>query len=408
MIQAHTTAFWRATLALAIGSFVIFGNLYTSQPLLPLLREAFGVSALAASLTVSVTTLTLGLSLLIYGPLSDALGRRPVMITTMALASLCALAIGYVSNFATLLVLRALQGLFLGGLPAVALGYMGDEFERRALLMAVGIYIAGNSLGGIGGRLLSGLVGTHWGWHSSFLVAAAASLGILLLFVWTLPPSRHFTPRPLRLRGMLADLGLHLRSPAILVACLIGGFNFFIFVNLYSYVTYLLSEAPYRLSPTWLGMLFLSYLSGTVVAAASGRLVGGRSQPLAMATGIGIIMAGTLVTLVPRLEAIIAGLFINAVGFFFAHTQAAGWISRHATRARASAHSLYLMCYYGGASLGGFYLGPYWHWQGWRGVVLGSLLVLAGTMTLAFWLRAWERRRELGADVAVTAAAEAV
>ncbi len=134
-------------------------------------------------------------------------------------------------------------------------------------------------------------------------------------------------------------------------------------------------------------MLFLTYLSGTVAATFSGRLVTRDAQPLAMAAGIGLLMLGTLLTLMPRLEAIICGLLINAFGFFLAHAQAAGWVSGHATRARASASSLYLVFYYAGASIGGFYLSPFWIWLGWPGVVIGALLGFSVSLMLALWLR---------------------
>ncbi|NEX23552.1 MFS transporter [Thiorhodococcus mannitoliphagus] len=392
MIAARTPAFWRATLALSLGSFLTFINLYTPQPLLPLFSQTWGVSPVDASLSVSLTTLTLSLSLLVYGPLSDAIGRRGIMLVTMTLTTLCSLAMALAPDFATLLALRTLQGLFIGGLLAVAMAYMGDEFERKAMILAIGLYISGNSLGGISGRLMSGAVASSCGWEASFLVTGCLSLVILIVFAWMLPPSRHFTSKPLRLAGLVKDLAGHARSPIIVVACLVGGLNFLVFINLYSYITYLLSAPPYNLSPAALGLLFLTYLSGTLTAGFSGRIVGGRSQPLAMVFGMLILMGGTLLTLTPRLEVIIAGMLINAVGFFFTHTQAAGWVNRNARQARASATSLYLMSYYGGASIGSFFLGPFWHWAGWLGVVAGALSMLGVGIGLASYLRWLECR----------------
>ncbi|MBK1722473.1 MFS transporter [Thiocystis violacea] len=399
MIAAHTPAFWRATLALSLGSLLTFANLYTPQPLLPLFSQTWGVSPVDASLTVSLTTLTLSLSLLIYGPLSDAIGRRGIMLVTMTLTTLCSLAMAFAPDFGTLLALRAFQGLFIGGLLAVAMAYMGDEFERKAMILAIGLYISGNSLGGISGRLISGAVAASWGWEASFLVTGCLSLVILIAFAWMLPPPRHFMPKPLHPVALMRGLGGHAANPMISLACLVGGLNFLVFINLYSYITYLLSAPPYFLSPAALGLLFLTYLSGTLAAAFSGRVVGAGSQPLAMAAGILVLMAGTLLTLVPRLEAIIAGMLINAVGFFFTHAQAAGWVNRNARGARASASSLYLMSYYGGASIGSFYLGPFWHWLAWPGVVLGAILMLG--VGLGVSLRLWVlERRAADQDVA--------
>lgn len=386
MIESGTPAFWRVTLALCLGSIMVFSNLYITQPLLPILSERFAISALQASMTLSATTLMLGVCLLILGPLSDAIGRRVIILSTLGLLCLTTFAGAFADDYHSLLILRALQGVFIAGLPAAAMAYMGDEFDHKALVLATGLYIGANSLGGISGRLISGFAAAKWGWESSFLLLGAFDLLCLLLVIKLLPATRRFEPRPLHPLKMLGDLSQHLRNPMIIVACLIGGLNFFIFVNQYSYITFLLAAEPYRLSSDWLGMLFLTYLSGTLAAAFSARLVARRSQAKAMAFGAVLIMFGSLLTLLPSLLAIVAGLCVNALGFFFAHTLATGWVARHAQQARGSATSMYLVFYYLGATLGGFYLAPFWRWAAWPGVVIASLLVLSITLSLSLWL----------------------
>ena len=392
MIETRTAAFWRATLALSLGSFIIFANVYVTQPLLPMLAQNFSVSALEAGWSFTVTTLMLGLSLLIYGPLSDALGRRPIMLISMAGATLVTIALSFTESFSSLLILRAVQGLLLGGLPAIAIAYMGDEFSKRAVLVAVGFYISANSLGGIGGRVIGGLMGDIAGWQSAFQFMAVMSIALFALFAWALPPSQHFVSKPLHPRQMVHDLLSHLRNPLLLLAYLIGGFNFFIFVNQYSYVTFVLADAPYQLPPTLLGMLFLTYLSGTVGSALSGKVAQSISQPMCMVLGIVILMLGSLLTLMPGLGFIICGLFINSFGFFFAHSSASSWVSHQARHARASASSLYLVFYYIGASSGGFYLHYFWDWQQWAGIIAGSLLILGATLLMALRLEYYARQ----------------
>ncbi|MEW8248555.1 MAG: MFS transporter, partial [Candidatus Thiodiazotropha endolucinida] len=360
MIQSNTPKFWYATLALCIGSVMVFSNLYITQPLLPVLRAAFDIDSLEASLSLSVATLSLGVCLLFFGPLSDAIGRRVVILATLLLLCLVTVATAFAADYTSLLILRCIQGALIAGLPAAALAYMGEEFESKALLLAVGIYIGANTLGGVAGRLISGLVASEWGWRSSFLFLGAFDLVCLFLVFRMMPASQRFVPRPFRFHQVISDLMLHLRNPMILAACFIGGLNFFIFVNQYSYITFVLADEPYALSSDWLGLFFLTYLTGTLAASISGRLVKNRSQTGAMGVGIVIFMAGTLLTLIPNLIVIIAGFFINALGFFFTHSLAAGWVTGHAQWARASATSLYLMFYYAGATLGGFYLEPFW------------------------------------------------
>ncbi|WP_233350280.1 MFS transporter [Kushneria phosphatilytica] len=392
-IEPRTPLWWRATLALSLGSFLIFVNLYAIQPLMPRVGEELALSSLQASWLLSVSTLTLALALLIFGPLSDAIGRRALMLITMALATVCTLMISLAPGYASLLALRALQGFLLGGLPAVAVAWMGDEFTRPALTMAVGLYISGNSLGGISGRVIGGAVGGVWGWRTSFVVVGLLSIVAWLVFYWLLPRQQSFVPQSLNLKRMGGDLKGHLRNRMLLGAYLIGGLNFFIFVNLYSYITFRLSAPPFGLATQWLGLLFLTYLGGTIGSAFSGRLTGRLSQPAVMMAGIVLLMIGTLITLSSSIIFIIMGLCCNAFGFFMCHSMASSWVGRQAVGARASASSLYLMFYYLGASLGGFYLEPFWRMANWPGVVAAALIVLCITLCLAALLRRLERRQ---------------
>jgi YNFM family putative membrane transporter len=158
----------------------------------------------------------------------------------------------------------------------------------------------------------------------------------------------------------------------------------------------MLADEPYGLSAKFLGMLFLTYLSGTVGSALSGRVAQRLSQPMCLMIGIVLLMLGSLVTLIPSLLAIVVGFLINSFGFFFAHSTASSWVSRHAEQARASASSLYLLFYYLGASCGGFYLAPFWHAYGWSGVVAASLAMFGLTLWISFLLlRAGQRRMVL-------------
>lgn len=386
MIEEKTPAFWRATLALCCGAFMVFTNLYTTQPLLPEFQEAFAISTLEANASLAITTLMLGLSLLIYGPLSDAWGRRGIMLITLAGVVVTTFALAWSPNYTSLLLLRALQGFFLGGLPAIAVAYMGDEFTRKAMAVAVGIYISGNTLGGISGRLFSGFIAEAYDWRASFLLAGYLSLICFLIFYWALPPSKQFKPQTTSIQIMFNNLTKHLQNPLLLSVYFLGGLNFFIFINQYSYVTYLLADEPWLLSSQLLGLLFLTYLSGTLAASLSGRIAAYLAQPLCMALGILILMLGSLTLLLPSLAAILSGLLINSFGFFFCHANASSWVSRQATHSRASASALYLVFYYLGASTGGFYLDPFWQVWHWPGVIVGSLLVLGITLSLSLWL----------------------
>lgn len=179
MIESDSREFRYATWALCLGSAVIFANLHVVQALLPTLAQQFRLTELQASWSLTTAILMLGLSLLVYGPLSDALGRKWIMVGSLAGTVLVTLGLSLVESYPMLLLLRGLQGFFLGGIPAIAIAYMGDEFTRKAVAVAVGVYISANSLGGIAGRMLGGFVGEHYGWAAAFGVVGVIGAVVL-------------------------------------------------------------------------------------------------------------------------------------------------------------------------------------------------------------------------------------
>ncbi|MFD1384612.1 MFS transporter [Rhodanobacter aciditrophus] len=392
MIEAKGWVFWRGTLALIIGSFMVFANVYVTQPLLPMIAGHFAITELQAASSFTITTFTLGISLLFYGPLSDALGRKGIMLFTLFGVTLTTCALAFVESYPWLLVLRGVQGFFLAGLPAIAVAYMGDEYTPHALAVAVGLYISGNTLGGIGGRLIGGFVGEWQGPSAAFMVMALVSLVCVSLFAYLLPKSQRFQPRPFKVSSILQNVRLHLSNRVLLLCYLIGGFNFFIFINQYSYITFVLEAAPYSLSAKYVSLLFLTYLSGTVGSAFSGKLAGIIPQPRIMTLGTCVLIIGSLVTLQGSLSTIIMGLFLNCFGFFLCHSTASSYVSKNAHQAKASASSLYLVFYYVGASCGGFYLDPFWQYGGWSWVVAGSILVFSCVLTLTLVLSSVSRK----------------
>ncbi|MBR9925206.1 MAG: MFS transporter [Gammaproteobacteria bacterium] len=392
MIEARTRAWWRATAALCLGSFLVFINLYVPQPLLPGLKDTYGVSTLGVSFLMSASTLSLAFALLVFGPLSDAIGREAIMRITLLLAGGLSLALAFAPTFESLLLLRLLQGFVLGGLPAVAIAWMGDEFEKPALLSAVGLYIGANSLGGISGRIVGGGAAAIGGPTAAFLAVGIMTVAGCAVFWRLLPNSRAFTAKRFKFRQAAGDLLGHLRTPVLLAAYCLGGINFLIFINQYSYITFRLAGEPYQLAASSLGLIFLTYLGGTLGSTLSGRLADRFSPASCMSVGILILMLGTAVTLANALPLIIVGLTINAFGFFLAHSLASSWVGRYAQGARGSASALYLVFYYLGASVGGFWLEPFWRWAQWQGIAVGSWLLLSVTLIISIGLRRFERR----------------
>ncbi|UPQ84218.1 MFS transporter [Pseudomonas knackmussii] len=380
-LQRGTSAYRRATLALFCAGFATFAMLYCVQPLLPLLADYFSVSAASSSLALSLTTLSLALCLLVSGALAESWGRKRVMGLALGLACLLGLACVTAESWTLLLLFRALLGLALSGLPALAMAYVGEEFAPESLPAAMGLYIGGTALGGLLGRLLSGLLSDIGGWQLALGGIAGLGLLALGLFVWLLPASRHFTAQPLSLRVLLANFAEHLSNPVLRnlflqAFLLMGGF-----VALFNYIGFRLAGAPFGLSSTVIGLLFVVYLAGIFSAGWAGRLVPRLGARAVLQGGVGLMLVGVALCATPWLVAIIVGLALFTLGFFAAHAVASGQVGAHAKGAKAQASALYLCTYYLGSSVVGYAAGYVWEHSGW----LPLMAVLAALFVLAAW-----------------------
>lgn len=386
-IQKGTKTFNKANWALFLAGFITFANLYVSQPLLPTFAEEFHVSPAVASLSLSVTTFALSISMIIVGSLSEAWGRKSLMTISIFAASILTLALAFSPNFETILVLRVIQGVVFAGLPAIAMAYLGEEMDPRSLGVAMGLYISGNSVGGLSGRVIIGTLTDLYNWQVGMIVLGMLSLIISVLFVWMLPNSRHFSPRPLQIKALTTSLIQHVKDPSML--CLFG-ISFVLmgsFVTLYNYIGFKLMAPPYSLSATIVGWIFVIYLVGTFSSAWFGSLADKYGRQKMLLLSIAIMFAGALMTLSGLLSLKIIGITVFTFGFFAAHSIASGWVSRRATHDKAQASSLYLFFYYFGSSVGGTAGGIFWMHDGWGGVIAMITVFLVVACLLSFLLK---------------------
>lgn len=215
-IERGTPAFWRAVIALFASGFSTFSLLYFVQPLLPLFAHDFGLSPAASSLALSLSTALLAVSMLVASAMSERLGRRALMFASLLGSAALTTAMALFPQWPALLTLRALMGITLSGLPAVAMAYVGEEMEPRAAGLAMGLYIGGSAIGGMSGRLLAGVIADGHGWRVAALVIGLIGFAGAVLFWKTLPASRHFKPRMLDVAGALGSFRAHLRNPVML------------------------------------------------------------------------------------------------------------------------------------------------------------------------------------------------
>ncbi|CRH38428.1 MFS transporter [Pantoea ananatis] len=387
-IVRGTRPFMRVTLALFSAGLATFALLYCVQPILPVLSAQFGISPAASSISLSISTAMMALGLLVTGPLSDAIGRKSVMVTALMLAAICTLLSATMTSWHGILLMRGLIGLSLSGVAAVGMTYLSEEIHPSVVAFSMGLYISGNSIGGMSGRLISGVLTDFFSWRIAIAAIGCFALAAALMFWKILPESRHFRPASLRPRHLTINFRLHWRDAGLPLLFAEGLLLMGAFVTLFNYIGYRLLGAPWHLSQAVVGLLSVVYLTGSWSSPKAGALTSRFGRGPVMFGSTFIMLMGLLLTAFNGIVLIFIGMMLFTAGFFAAHSVASGWIGPRARRAKGQASSLYLFSYYVGSSVAGTAGGFFWHQFGWGGLTL----FISALLLLALWV-AWQLHR---------------
>ncbi|WP_380182907.1 MFS transporter [Kalamiella sp. sgz302252] len=382
-----TRRFMHATLALFCAGLSTFAVLYCVQPILPVFSQSFQLTPAQSSLSLSVTTAMMALGLLVTGPLSDAIGRKSVMSVSLLLAAFFTLICATMNSWEGVLTMRALTGLALSGVAAVAMTWLSEELHPVFLSFSMGLYISGNSIGGLVGRLSTGMLADHFSWNVSLFVVGLFALAAAALFFRLLPPSQHFRASSLRPRKLLVNFMFQWRDNGLPMLFLVGFILMGSFVTLFNYVSYRFLAAPFSLSQTVVGLLSVVYLTGTYSSPKAGVMTARYGRGVVLMGSLALMLTGLIATQFTTLFLVLPGLMLFAAGFFAAHSVASSWVGHRARRARGQASSLYLFFYYLGSSVAGTLGGVFWHGYGWAGVSAFIAVMLLGGLALANKLR---------------------
>jgi MFS transporter, YNFM family, putative membrane transport protein len=368
------------TFPVVLAGAAAFLNIYSTQPLLPLLSRTFDASTFTAGLTITAPTVAVAIFAPLIGRIADRLGLRRVIIlsawTLMVATALAATS----QNLQQLIFWRFVQGAATPGIFASAVAYVHEVWPPSHAGRATAAYMTGTILGGFTGRAVSGIVAADVSWRAAF-VALAILTGIVagILTVWLpVEPRRASHAAASTASGSFGQL---LRNRRLMATCGVGFSVLFTQVAMFTYVTFYLAAPPYGLSTVALAWLFVVYLLGAVVTPFAGRWIDvyGHRTGIALAMGIG--GAGALLTLVPWLPAIVTGLALCATGVFTAQATTSSYIGAVTPSDRALAVGMYSTFYYAGGSTGGALPSMFWAAGGWPACVgLVVLVQIAGAI----------------------------
>ncbi len=381
-----SAAYGRLLAALFCAGVATFAQLYSPQAVLPLISSDLDIGAASAALTISASTIGLAIGVIPWSTLADRIGRVRAISFSVTVATIVGLLVPFAPTFGLLLAGRFLEGLLIGGVPAIAIAYLTEEIDPAHAARAAGTFVAGTTIGGLLGRVVSSPVAQIAGWRIGVFTVAVLCGMAALCFVKLAPqpqgfiPSRRYGSNP---EGSLADrLIANLRSPRQVALfaqgfLLMGGF-----VALYNFLGFRLTAAPFHLPAFVVSLVFVAYLAGTWASPRAGAEATRFGRKKVLLVSIAIMGAGVAITMSGNVLVVLAGLVIATAGFFGAHSIASGWTGRSAPKGKAQASSLYNLFYYGGSSLFGWFGGVVYEGHGWAAVA-GTIVALTVTAAIA-------------------------
>jgi MFS transporter, YNFM family, putative membrane transport protein len=381
-----SVAYGRLLAALFCAGVATFAQLYSPQAVLPLISADLGVGAASAALMVSASTVGLAIGVIPWSTLADRIGRVKAISMSVTAATAVGLLVPFAPTYQLLLAGRLLEGLFVGGVPAIAVAYLTEEIDRAHAARAAGTFVAGTTIGGLAGRLVASPVAEIAGWRIGVFTVAVVCAFAALSFVKLAPQPRGFIPSKRSGTnpegGLVHRLLANLRSRRQLTLfaqafLLMGGF-----VALYNFLGFRLSAAPFNLPPFLVSLVFLAYLAGTWTSSRAGAEASRFGRKPVLLVSVVVMIAGIAITLSANVIAVLIGLVVATAGFFGAHSIASGWTGQSAPVGKAQASSLYNLFYYGGSSVVGWFGGVAFDGSGWPAVAL-MIMALAAVAAVA-------------------------
>jgi len=358
--------------------------LYAPQPLLPVIVATFGVAPTSAAALTTISFVPLALAPLFYGPLLERLDPLRLLRWGVLLLAFSEGCFFVAASFPTLLVLRLFQGVLIPALLTSAMTYLSLSSDASRVSRTMSLYIAATIVGGLLGRVCSGLFATLWGWRSSFLV-----LGISLLVAYLL-----LLRLPLMRRAEGVAGGRWKALPEVLssahfrrVYLMVFSF-FFVFAAIMNFIPFRLHEISGEASEFRIGLMYSGYLMGIFTALSAvkvGARLGGERPVLRV--GLAIYLVALMVMLTPSIPVLFIAMFLFCGAMFLVHATSTGWLNRLAPGRKGTVNGLYISSYYGGGMLGSFLPGFVYQSGGWGGFIL--LLAL-------FSILAWSISFRLG------------
>ncbi|MDE5436797.1 MFS transporter [Elizabethkingia meningoseptica] len=373
----NSKRFRNIKLCIFLSGLSVFAQIYLFQPLLPMVSEHFQRSVGDSSLLVSSSTIGMALGLFFFAFKADDFSRKKLMVFSLLTSAILTIISVWIPSLPLLIAIGVIKGFVISGVSSVALAYLTEEVSVAIVGMAISMYISGNTIGGMSGRILATIIAGEIGWQKAVLIIGIESLLLGLIFWKFFPESRFFVPQKINFSRKLKQMGKFISDPYMLRLYLIATLLMGVFVSVYNYLTFRLESPPFSLNHLFVAFIFLMYTFGVFGTMATSRLSQRFEQKYILRIFIITMLGGVCLLLSHNITVLIIGLALLTFSFFAVHTMASRLITLHAKEGKSSATSIYWLFYYFGSSILGSGTGYLLHATSWTGFVTVLLLTVA-------------------------------
>jgi DHA1 family bicyclomycin/chloramphenicol resistance-like MFS transporter len=196
-------------------------------PALPVIAGQFGVPAGSAQMTLSTYILGFALGQLLYGPMADSIGRKPVILGGTLIFAAAAVACALAQSIDQLITMRFFHGLAAAAASVVINALMRDIYPREEFSRMMSFVMLVTTIAPLLAPMIGGAVLVWFSWHMIFWILAVAGLLVSVMIAFfireTLPPERR---QPFHLRTTVGNFASLFRHKRVLSYMLASGFSF--------------------------------------------------------------------------------------------------------------------------------------------------------------------------------------
>jgi len=369
----------RALAIIIYNIMVVVSVMYATQPLQPLLAKEFGITMVQSSLFTAIIMFWLGVAPIVYGYILESVSSKKMLINASIILFFTNIVLGFSNSFEMFLLARCIEGLVVPAILTSSMTILAN-IDKKNIHFNMSVYVASTVFGGLIGRVMSGFIATEFNWRFVFF-----SLSLALFISLFLIRSLDLNINAKLTKATLHDVTNILKDRRFTIIYLMMFCVFFVFAGLLNLLPFRMKELFGDVSETTIGLLYLGYGVGIVVALLSRKIVRFFGNDIKT-----ILLGGSFYTLVilfflsESLAVIFSMMFLLCIGMFTVHSIATGLANSMKESQKGLTSGMYLTFYYIGGAFGSFVPSVIYTRFGWQSVIILFSILLSFVFAMLF------------------------